>query len=206
MKKKDKLLKTFMACAYASAGIALLGFVSFFANIGVSSAAEKSAKENGYTEFNQQYKAEKLAELTDKFNAGEITNDKFLEASKSIEDYDMNSYMEEYANAEELKSYKKLKKADEILEKAIWAIPTGIGLFASTGIPAIAIELKNVERKKSEKQEEASEEISVSETKMEYVDYEYVSEYGGNKVPVAWDVTPEGKLQKPEVPEIKFEK
>ncbi len=204
MKKKDKLLKTFMACAYTSAGIALFGFISFFAQIGVSAKSEGIVKENGYTEFNQQYKAEKLAELTDKFNAGEITSDEFLETSKNIEDYDRNAYMEEYANAEELKSYKKLKKADEVLEKAIWAIPTGIGLFALAGIPAIAIELKNME--KAEKQEETSEEILISETKLEYVDYEYVSEYGGTKVPVAWDVTPEGKLQKPEVPEIKFEK
>ena len=206
MKKNDKILKTFMALSIASVAVAGLGFISFFVKIGVTLAVEKSARENGYEKFNQHYKAERLAEFTEKFKAGEITSEELLEINQNIEDYDRNDYMEKYANAEELEKYRGLVKTDEALGIGIWAIPTGIVLYGLSAVPAAIIECKKLKDRKEDKEEEIAEESATTETKLEYVDYEYVSEYGGEKVPVAWDVTPEGKLQKPEVPEIKFEK
>lgn len=155
---RKKLIKSSAVVSYVGIGIATLGMFSLFSGLGVFSAAEKCVKENGYIEFNQQYKAERVADLTENYESGEITDKQYLDEISNMKDYDKDKYMQEYAEAEQLEKYNSLTKASDILDKTIYAVPAGMGtaFIGVIGLAVFETSLKKKENKNEIKEIEKS--------------------------------------------------
>lgn len=109
---KDKMV-ALLLCELAFGGLTLSGALLGINN---SQKIEKErmqiVSEAGYDEFNAEYKKEQASDLLEQFKSGELSEYEYVSAVSSLKDYDVRSFMNEYASAEYLEEYKAVLKTD----------------------------------------------------------------------------------------------
>ena len=140
---------------------AVLSFVGIMTgarlNIRQNEGYKTIAESVGYDEFNEEYLALEKEKLRQDYEAKLISKEQYQEKLQNIEDYDMDKFMEQYANSSQLKDYQEAveySKQDDSLSGIIMVSSILVGATCA-GIN-VSNDNKIKELQKQNKQQESA--------------------------------------------------